>query len=174
MYLYPGWRRVLFVAALVVVLVIALTPSITQGTIKVHIFGLTRPGVIDHLYVKFASLQFHTYGFGFGTGWVNVNETTPTIDLIPIRTQFLPQIVDSAQITSGRYDAIRLFMTNSTALIGNSRVVLSNTPTLNANFTLPVPPNGFGDVLLLVSFDDSLVLANPATLSIQIVQTSVV
>ncbi len=174
MYLYPGWRRVLFVAVLVIVLVIALAPSITQGTIKVHIYGLTRAGVIDHLYVKFTTLEFHTYGFGFGAGWVSVNETTPIIDLIPIPTQFLPQIVASAQITSGRYDAIRLFMTNSTALIGITHVSLSNTPTLDANFTLPIPPNGFGDLLLLVSFDDSLVLANPAALSIQVVQTSVV
>jgi len=65
-------------------------------------------------------------------------------------------------------------MTNSTAVIGGTHVSLSNTPTLSANFTLPIPPNGFGDVLLLVSFDDSLVLANPAALSIQVVQTSVV
>jgi len=174
MYPYPGWRRVIFVAVIVVVLVIALAPSLTQGTIKVHIYGMTTQGVIDHLYVKFANLQFHTYGFGFGAGWVSVNETTPTIDLIPITSQFLPQIVASAQITSGRYDAIRLFMTNSTALVGFTRVSLPNTPTLNANFTLPIPPNGFGDVLLLVSFDESLVLASPAALSIQVVQISVV
>jgi len=174
MYPYPGWRRVIFVAVIVVVLVIALAPSLTQGTIKVHIYGMTTQGVIDHLYVKFANLQFHTYGFGFGAGWVSVNETTPTIDLIPITSQFLPQIVASAQITSGRYDAIRLFMTNSTALVGFTRVSLPNTPTLNANFTLPIPPNGFGDVLLLVSFDESLVLASPAVLSIQVVQISVV
>jgi hypothetical protein len=174
MYPYPGWRRVIFVAVIVVVLVIALAPSLTQGTIKVHIYGLTTQGVIDHLYVKFANLQFHTYGFGFGAGWVSVNETTPTIDLIPITSQFLPQIVASAQITSGRYDAIRLSMTNSTALVGITRVSLSNTPTLNANFTLPIPPNGFGDVLLLVSFDESLILASPAALSIQVVQISVV
>ncbi len=174
MYLYLGWRRVIFVAVLVVVLVIALAPSITQGTIKVHIYGLTTRGIIDHLYVKFSSLQFHTHGFGFGAGWVNVTQTLPTIDLIPIASQFLPQIVASAQITSGRYDAIRLFMTNSTALVGSTHVSLSNMPTLSANFTLPIPPNGFGDVLLLVSFDESLVLANPAALSIQVVQTSVV
>jgi Domain of unknown function (DUF4382) len=165
---------VLFVAVLVVVLVIALAPSITQGTVKVHIFGLTAPGGIDHLYVKFTRLQFHTYGFGFNTGWVNVSQTTPTIDLVPLPSQFLPQIVASAQITSGRYDGVKLLMTNSTALMGNSRVLMSNTPTLSANFTLPIPPNGFGDILLLVTFDDSLVLANPASLSIQIVQTSVV
>jgi hypothetical protein len=174
MYDYPGWRRVSFVAVLVVVLVIALAPSITQGTIKVHIYGLTNRGVIDHLYVKFTNLQIHTHGFAFGTGWVNVNETTPTIDLIPLASQLLPQIVASAQITSGSYDAIRLFMTNSTALVGSAHVSLSNTPTLGANFTLPLPPNGFGDVLLLVSFDESRVLAHPAALFIQVVQTSVV
>jgi hypothetical protein len=174
MYPYPGWRRVIFVAVLVAVLVIALAPSITRGTIKVHIYGLTAPGVIDHLYIKVMRLQFHTYGFGTGAGWVNITETTPAIDLIPTPTQFLPQIVASAQVTSGRYDAIRLFMTNSTALIGTTQVSLSNNPTLSANFTLPVSPNGFGDVLLLVSFDDSLILASPAALSIQVVQTSVV
>src|SRR5438270_6491050 len=48
------------------------------------------------------------------------------------------------------------------SLVGSSRFSLSNTPTLNANFTLPIPPNGFGDVLLLLSFDESLALANPA------------
>src|SRR5690242_6081392 len=110
MYSYPGWRRVIFVAALVVVLVIALAPSITQGTIKVHIYGVTSPGVIDHLYGKFTSLQFHNHGVGFDAGWVSVNETTPTVDLVPVPGQFLPQIVASAQITSGTYDAIRLVM----------------------------------------------------------------
>jgi len=174
MYPYPGWRRVIFVAVLVVVLVIALAPSITQGTIKVHLYGLTNRGVVDHLYVKFSNLQLHTYGFGSNVGWVNVTETTPIIDLIPVTAQFLPQIVASAQITSGKYDAIKLFMTNSTALIGSTHVSLSNTPTLSANFALPITPNGFGDILLLVSFDESLVLANPAALSVQVVQTSVV
>lgn len=174
MYPYPGWRRVIFVAVLVVVLVVALAPSLTQGTIKVHIYGLGTRGVIDHLFVKFSVLQFHTHGFGFTAGWVNVTQTTSTIDLIPTTSQFLPQIVTSAQITSGGYDAMRLFMTNSTAMVGPSHVSLSNVPMLSANFTLPIPPNGFGDVLLLVSFDQSLVLANPAVLSIQIVQTSVI
>jgi uncharacterized protein DUF4382 len=174
MYPYPGWRRVIFAAVLIVVLVITLAPSITQGTIKVYIYGVTTPGVIDHLYVKFTTLQFHTNGVGFLAGWVNVTQITPTVDLVPIPSQFLPQIVASAQITSGRYDAIRLIMTNSTAIVGANRVSLPNAPTLNANFTLPIPPNGFGDVLLLVNFDDSLILANPAALSIQVVQASVV
>ena len=164
----------IFVAVLVVVLVIALAPSITQGTIKVHIYGLTNRGVVDHLYVKFSNLQFHTYGFGSGAGWVNVTETTPIIDLIPNTAQFLPQMVASVQLTSGRYDAIKLVMTNSTALVGSTHVPLSNTPTLSANFTLPITPNGFGDILLLVSLDESSVLANPASLSVQVVQTSVV
>ena len=164
----------LFVAVLVVVLVIALAPSVTQGTIKVHIYGLTAPGVIDHLYVKFTSLQFHTFGFEFGKGWVNVSQTGPAIDLVPPPNKFLPEFVASAQITSGRYDAIRLFMANSTALVSGTRLAISNTPTLNANFTLPIPPNGFGDILLLVTFDDSLILASPATLSVQVAQTSVV
>src|SRR2546425_5922610 len=102
MYRYAGWRRVIFVAVLVIVLVVALAPSLTQGTIKVHIYGLTTRGVIDHLYVKFANVSFHTYGFGFSAGWVNLTETTPTIDLISVASQFLPQIVSSAQIASGR------------------------------------------------------------------------
>jgi Domain of unknown function (DUF4382) len=168
------WRRVLFVSVLIVVLVIALAPSVTQGTIKVHIYGLTAPGVIDHLYVKFTSLQFHTFGFDFGKGWVNVTQTTSAVDLIPTQNKFLPEIVASTQITSGRYDAIRLFMTNSTALIGANPLPVSNTPTLTANFTLPLPPNGFGDILLLVTFDESLILASPAVLSIRVAQTAVV
>src|SRR3989475_12565079 len=156
MYPYPEWRRVIFVPVLVVVLVIALAPSITQGTIKVHIYGLTNRGVVDHLYVKFSILKLHTYGFGSNVGWVNVTETTPIIDLIPVTAQFLPQIVASAQITSGKYHAIKLFMRNTTAQIGSTHVSLSNTPTLNANFALPITPNGFGYVLMLVSFDESL------------------
>jgi Domain of unknown function (DUF4382) len=178
MYPYAGWRRVIFAAVLVVVLVITLAPSITQGTIKVYIYGVTAPGVIDHLYVKFMSLQFHTYGVGFVAGWVNVTEPTPTVDLVPVPGpgQYLAQVVASAQITSGRYDAIRLVMTNSTAIVGASHVSLPNAPVLNANFTpmLPIPPNGFGDVTLTVGFDDSLILANPPALSIQVVQASVV
>lgn len=174
MYPYPGWRRVIFVAVLVVILVLALTPSITQGTIKIHVYGLAGTGAIDHLFVRFKSLQFHTFGFHPDTGWVSLNQTTAPIDLIPLPGQFLPQNIESAPITSGRYDAIRLIMTNSTALVGSSHRLFSNTPILVANFTLPISPNGFGDVLLLLSFDYLLALQNPGTLSIRIVQTSVV
>ena len=174
MYSYPTWRRVIFVAVLVVVLVLALTPSLTQGTVKIHVYGLTGTGVVDHLFVSFKSLQFHTFGFASNTGWVSLNQTTAPVDLIQAPGQYLPRNIESAPITSGRYDAIRLVMTNSTALVGTSRVPLSNTPILDANFTLPVSPNGFGDILLLLSFDYSLILESPGTLSIHVVQTSVV
>ncbi|HZY47635.1 MAG TPA: DUF4382 domain-containing protein, partial [Candidatus Bathyarchaeia archaeon] len=126
----------------------------------------------DHLYIRLSSLELHTYGFGPAAGWVNVNQTTQPVDLIHAQAQFLPQLVASASLTSGRYDAIRLFLTNSTALIGTRPVSLPKTPILSANLTLPIQPKGFGDVLLLVSFDYSLILANPASLSMQIVQTS--
>lgn len=172
MYPLPGWRRIVFVAVLVVVLVLALTPSITQGTVKVHIYGIGGTGVIDHLFVSFKSLQFHTLGFASNTGWVSLNQTTAPIDLIHAPGQYSPIMVESAQITSGRYDAIRLFMTNSTAQAGSRSFSFSNNPILDANFSLPISPNGFGDVLLLVSFDYSLVLQTPSTLSIRIVQTS--
>lgn len=179
MYPYPGWRRVLFVAVLLVVLVLALTPSITQGTIKIHIYGMSGTGAIEHLYVGFNSLQLHTFGFPSDAGWVSFNQTSSPIDLIQTPGQYSPRIAESASITSGRYDAIKLGMTNSTAQIGSNRIILSNTPTLDANFTLPISPNGFGDVLLLLSFDygpivDSLSLRSPGTLSIRVVQTSVV
>ena len=174
MYLYPGWRRVIFVAVLVVVLVLTLTPSITQGTIKIHIYGLTGAGVIDHLFVGFKSLQFHTFGLASNVGWVSMNQSTAAIDLVQSPGQYLPRIVESAPITSGRYDAMRLFMTNSTAQVGARSLSLSNSPVLDANFSLPIAPNGFGDVLLLLSFDYTLILQSPGTLSIRIVQTSVV
>lgn len=174
MYPYPSWRRVLFVAVLVVVLVLALTPSITQGTVKIHIYGLAGTGFIDHLFVSFSSLQFHTFGYASNMGWVSLNQTTAPVDLIPAPGQYLPRLVEAAPITSGRYDAIRLFITSPTAQIGANRVSLSNSPILEANFTLPISPNGFGDVLLLLTFDYALVLQSPGTLSIRIVQTSVV
>ena len=174
MYPFPGWRRVIFVGVLVVVLILALAPSITQGTIKVKVYGLAGTGVIDHLFVGFKSLQFHAFGFALNAGWVSLNQSTPPIDLIQVPGQYLPSVVESAPIASGRYDAIRLVMTNSTAQVGSGRISLSNAPILNANFTLPIAPNGFGDVLLLLSFDYSLILQGPGTLSIRIVQTSVV
>lgn len=173
MYPFPGWRRVIFVAVLVVVIVVAFAPSVTEGTVRLHIFGVTPAGAISHLFVKFSSLQFHSYGFASGSGWVNTTETE-TVDLIDLSVQFLPRQAASVPIVSGRYDAIRMFMTNSTAVIGASRISLLNTPTLSANFTLPISPNGFGDILVQVTFDDSLILATPGTLSIQVIRTSVI
>ncbi len=172
MYPFPGWRRIIFVAVLIVVIVIALAPSITEGTIKVQIFGVSPSGGISHLYIKFTSLEIHTHGFGFGTGWVSINETTPQVDLIH-SSDFLPNVIVSAQITSGRYDSIRLRMSNSTAFVAGTKISFPRGSALTANFTLPISPNGFGNVLLVVSFDDSLVFASPASLSLQVVQTSV-
>ena len=171
-YPFPGWRRVLFVAVLVVVIVISLAPSVTQGTVTLRIYSLSAPSVVNHIYVGFTKVQFHEAGLPNSTGWTTVMQGFPNIDLLSGSQQLIPQEVTSAQINSGRYDSVKLVFSNSTISLGGRNIAVSPPSSLNANVTLPVPPNGIGDLLIIVAFDYSTVFASAPSLSFTLVRAS--
>jgi hypothetical protein len=43
---------------------------------------------------------------------------------------------------------------------------------LSTNVTLPVPPNGIGDILLIVGFDYSTLFSTPPTLTLMLMRVS--
>ncbi len=173
-YQFPGWRRVLFVAVLIVVIVIALAPSISQGTVTLRIYSLFVPSVVSHVFVGFTKVVLHEAGLPNGTGLLTISQGFPNIDLVSPPTQLVPQAIMSTQIHSGRYDAIALVFSNSTLVIAGRSIPVSAPSTINAYLTLPVPPNGIGDVLLVVSFDYSALFASQPSLSLILLQASAV
>ncbi len=172
-YPFAAWRRVIFVAALIVILVIAFAPSITQGTVNIRVYGFVPGGPVSHLYVKFSEVSLHTAGYPEDSGWVTLTNLLPRVDLVPQPNQLVPESIISARIQSGRYDAIKLVASNSTLVLASSPgVPISTGSTVNANVTLPIPPNGIGDVLFLLVVDYSALLSSQPTLSLTLLQAT--
>src|SRR6266571_1043810 len=169
-YPYAAWRRILFVAALVVIIVIAFAPATTQGTIFLRFSSLSSSSIVNHIYVGFAQIALHQAGYLNSSGWVIISQIFPKIDLLS--SQMIPPTVTSAPIHSGRYDEIRLTFSNSTIVIAGRPIPVAAPSMLSSNVTLPVSPSGIGDILLIVAFDYSALFSTPPSLSFVLIRTS--
>src|SRR5437016_14508136 len=81
-YPYAAWRRILFVAVLVVIIVIAFAPATTQWTIFLRFSSLSSSSAVNHIYVGFTQIALHQAGFVNSTGWIIVSHSFPKIDLL--------------------------------------------------------------------------------------------
>lgn len=176
MYPFPAWRRVVFVAVLLVVIVIAFAPAVTQGTATIRLSAITAPSVVSHIYVGVSSIQLHRVGYLFSNNgsWTFITQSILTIDLLAPGAQVLPQTVTSASVPSGRYDAIKVVFSNSTLIFAGQNKALSAPSSIQGNMTLPISPNGIGDVLLIMQFDYSTLFAIQPSLAFTLVRVSTV
>jgi len=175
-YRFPYWRRLFFVAALLIILVLTLAPSVTKGNINVRVYALIPRGAVTHFLASFSDIQLHTAGLPESSGWLKVGQGSvrPNVDLIPQSDQLVPGTILSASITSGRYDSIRMTFSNSTLVLdsGQKASVPAATPPLSANTIVSVPPNGNGDVLFILSLDYSLLISTSPSISANIAQVT--
>ncbi len=164
-YRFPAWRRVTFLALLIITLTLALAPSVTKGNINVRAYALLPQGVVKHLYTTFTGVQLHVAGLPEANGWITINQNVnePKVDLVPQSNQLLPSQVLTTSTTSGRYDMIKMTFSNSTLILTNgAKTNIATGPLLTANATISIPPNGNGDVLFILSLDYAqLISANP-------------
>jgi len=171
-YPYAAWRRILFVAVLVVIIVIAFAPATTQGTLFLRFSSISSPSAVNHLYVGFTQIALHQVGYLNSSGWIIISQSFPVLDLSS--TPIIPPTVTSAPIHSGRYDELRVVFTNSTVVIAGQKTSIPSPSTLVANVTLPVPPSGIGDIMLVVAFDYSALFSSPPSLSFVLIRASAV
>ncbi len=172
-YRSPGWRRIIFVAALLVILVVTFGPAISQGTVNVSIYGPPSDGVFSHIFVKITKVELHTASFPAASGWITLTQIVPKVDIVSSPGQFIPEAILSSQIQSGRYDSIRLSVSNATAMVGNTQTIpVSNNLILTSNVVVPVPPNGAGDVLVVLTVNYSQLLDSTPSLDMQILQAT--
>ena len=167
-YPYAAWRRILFVAVLVVIIVIAFAPATTQGTMLLRFSSVTSSSIVSHIYIGFTQIALHQVGYLNSSGWVIISQRFPTIDLLS--SQAIPPTVSSAPIHSGRYDQIRLVFSNSTVVRAGLPLAMSSPSMLSVNVSLPVPPSGIRDLLLVVAFDYSTLFSTPPSLSFVLVR----
>ncbi len=162
-----------FAALLIAIVSISFIPSITEGTLVVRVYGFIPGAPITHIYVRFSEVSFHTAGYPPDRGWTTLTHLLPRVDLVPQSTNTFPDAIISARIQSGRYDAFRLVTANSTVIIDNAPAFQIPTgPTITGNTTIPVPPNGFGDVLILLLVDYNAILATEPELSLRLLQAT--
>ena len=173
-YRFPSWRRLLFVAVLLIILVLTLAPSVSKGTINVRVYALIPRGAVTHLIASFTDVQLHTAGLPDSAGWVKAGQNAigPNVDLIPQSNQLLPGTILSTSITSGRYDTIRMTFSNSTLVVdsGQKTPVAAASSPLSANAIVSVPPNGNGDVLFILTLDYSLLISTSPSISASVAQ----
>ena len=171
-YPYAAWRRILFVAVLVVIIVIAFAPATTQGTVLLRFSSLTSSSVVNHIYVGFTQIALHQAGYLNSSGWVIISQNFPHVDLLS--NQMIPATVTSSPVHSGRYDQIRLDFSNCTIVIVGRSIPVPAPSMLSSNMTLPVPPSGVGDILLVVAFDYSALFSSQPSLSFVLIRASAV
>ena len=172
-YQFPGWRKIIFVAVLIVIIVISLAPAISQGTVNVRVYGPPSDGLVSHVFVKFSQVELHNAGFPTDSGWVTFTQVIPKVDLVSSPGQFVPQVLLTSRIQSGRYDTIKLTVANATIVVNSiTSAPVSTGLVLNTDLTIPVPPNGSGDVLVVLTLDYRQLLDTPPALAVQILQAT--
>jgi hypothetical protein len=164
------------VAVLVVVIVIAFAPAVTQGTATIRLSAITAPSVVSHIYVGVSSIQLHRVEFLFSNNnsWTFITQSISTIDLLAPGAQFLPQTVTSASVPSGRYDAVKVVFANSTLILAGQNKAVPTPQPIQGNMTLPISPNGIGDILIVVQFDYSTLFAIQPSLTFTLIRLSTV
>jgi Domain of unknown function (DUF4382) len=176
MYGFPVWRRLPFIGLLIVILVISYAPATTQGTTTIRLAALSPPSIITHIYISVSSIELHGAGLPDAPGsWATISQSFPVVDLLSPANQSIAQTISSAMVHSGRYDAVKIFFTNSTLIISGTRTTETpiNAPSpLNLNTTLLVSPNGTSDIFLFVAFDYTSLLSTTPTLSFILVRIS--
>lgn len=161
---------------LVVIIVIAFAPAVTQGTATIRLSAITAPSVVSHIYVGVSSIQLHKVGYLFSNNgsWTFITESISTIDLLAPGSQVLPQTVTSASVPSGRYDAVKVIFANSTLVLAGQNKGIAAPAPIQGNMTLPISPNGIGDILLVVQLDYSTLFAIQPSLAFTLVRVSTV
>ncbi len=172
MYPYPVWRRAPFIGLLLIVLVIAYAPATTLGTSTLRLTALFTPSIVKHIYVQASSISLHRQGYLNDTGWTTISQTFPIIDIVAPSSQSAAQTISSATVHSGRYDQVRIFFANSTAVIGGSSESMAPPAPIFLNNTLLVSPNGTTDLQIIVAFDYTALLAATPSLNLVLVRTS--
>jgi hypothetical protein len=173
-YGYAAWRRVIFVAILLAMIVISMAPSVSEGTVIVRMYGSSSSTLLSHVYIVFSKVDLHEVGFPNSTGWVSITKGFSTVDLLSPAPQTASQTATAAQVHSGRYDAIAVVFSNATVVMSARSIPLAAPLPIRANVSLPVPPNGNGDVFLVIGFDYNAIFGNPPNLSLILVQVSTI
>ncbi len=168
-YYYPFWRRVVFLALLVLIVSVTLVPAVSKGTVNIQLSIISVPEPVHHLFLKVSEVELHTTGLPSSMGWVSATAGLPTVD---IAGSLGASPIISTPIQSGRYDTLRITISQATFIEGalTTKTACSSTcPQVVTNATLAIPPQGYGSVLLVLSPDYSGLLGQSPTLSLSVV-----
>ncbi len=177
-YNYPFWRRGVFAALFIVILALALVPPVAKGTVSVHVFTISTPASILHFYVTISLLELHIPGLPSTLGWVTIPYTDNPLklDLAGQNGQFSQGAFITSSVQSGRYDRVRISIQQaSITLVGGdiTRTICSGCASqVLVNATMPIPPNGYHNLVLVLSPDYESLLDVPPSLTLNVVQVS--
>lgn len=111
-------KQVVAAVSIALVALIILAPPLLLGQIVVQVRPSATGELLQSLNVTVTEISAHRSGMPEATGWVTISNETKTLDFLRIAN--LTEHLMSGTLSLGRYDRIRLFVTNATALVNGT------------------------------------------------------
>ncbi len=106
--------------SLALVILIIVVPTLLNGQIQVQIRPDARGEMLQSLNVTITEVSAHRAGLPEASGWVVISNETRTFDILKVAN--LTTDLAAGSLSLGRYDMLRLFITNATALVNGTKV----------------------------------------------------
>ena len=124
-------KQVVAAVSAVSLVVILVYPALSTGTVSI-ILGSTSITNADHVYVLVGDVWVHRVGQSSSDGWRLVSNQSQTVDLVSLKDSTLA--FAKGQVPVGRYDEIRMAISNVTWVLDQTTTRLSvQIPQLQAN-----------------------------------------
>lgn len=129
-----------------------------QGTVGM---AVTDAPVDDYSYVNvtFSRGAIHKADVENGSGWIEIVNTTQTVDLLALHKNQTSKALGFAEVDAGRYTQIRVYVDNVTAIKkSDGSVVHMDVPSgvLRTTKSFEVKPNGNTTLTLEIDLNKSI------------------
>jgi hypothetical protein len=111
-------KQVVAAASIALVVLMVVAPPLLVGQIAVQIRPNPAGDLLQSLNITVTEISAHRSGMPETTGWVTMSNETRTLDLLRIAN--ITEHLVSGTLSLGRYDRIRLFVANATALVNGT------------------------------------------------------
>lgn len=117
------------IAAIVGAVYLVRSPAST-GTLVVEVHDAPCNDC-SHVWVSFQSVAVHASNSS-GGGWVTINVTGSSVDLMALNGTALAKVIGVASLTAGHYEQVRLAVTNVTVALSNGTRVAAVVPAASS------------------------------------------
>jgi len=132
-------KRIVAVFLTCIILFLLVYPSIGSGTLllKVRNTPVKTEATLEGIYVNFKLVMAHPSNMANDSGWRILANETRRLELVALTNT--TEIFLQSHLAAGKYNMIRIQITNASAIVNGNEVKLEAPPkdvTINVEFTL--------------------------------------